>query len=52
MFAVALSWECTACEAVKVVDQIIMRCNELSGLFDMLSKGILLTKLTLVKSGG
>ena len=52
MFAVALSWECTACEAVKVVNQIIMRCNELGGLFDMMSLGVSLTKLTLVESGG
>ena len=52
MFAVAWSWKRTACETVEVVKQISMRCNELSGLFDMLSLGMSLTKLTLVEYGG
>ena len=49
MIAVASLWEPSTCEILEVVAKVLVADDELSGLLDRLTMGVLLTELTLVK---
>ena len=51
MNAVASLRKVSTLDAVKVVDKVIVGCDQLSGLLDMYALWVTLTKLTLVKAG-
>ena len=52
MHSFALLWKAPALETFEVIDKVIVRCMECSGLLDMLPMGIALAQLALVKAGG
>ena len=52
VLTVALLGKSPTFEALKVVDEVLVRCNKLGGLLHRLPLGVPLTKLTLIKCGG
>ena len=50
MLAVASLWKASASEVLEVIDQVVVTMNKLGWFLDRKAIGVILTKLTLVKS--